>query len=127
MQWLHGIKLRLGQETQYRRPVGVLCSWADICECSHLAQSLRVEERFGHHSGFWLIFFFCSACSREGGWGEKHANSHTDLAYQGEVTRQRQTTSELKKRVSAYVILSCKESLVNFPMNFFCFVLFLDF
>lgn len=59
--------------------------------------------------------------------GEKHANSHTDLAYQGEVTRQRQTTSELKKRVSAYVILSCKESLVNFPMNFFCFVLFLDF
>jgi hypothetical protein len=40
---------------------GVLFPLADICECSHLAQSLLVQKRYGKHSG--SFFFFCFACS----------------------------------------------------------------
>jgi hypothetical protein len=35
----------------------VVCPWADICECRHLAQSLHVEESRGDHSGSFLFCF----------------------------------------------------------------------
>jgi hypothetical protein len=38
---------------------GVLCPWADIYECSHLAQRLQVEERCGDHSGSFFFILFC--------------------------------------------------------------------
>jgi hypothetical protein len=43
---------------------GVVCPWADICECRHLAQSLHVQESRGDHSGsFFFSFLFSSSCS----------------------------------------------------------------
>ena len=37
---------------------GVLCPWADICECRHLAQSLHVQESRGDPSGLFIYLFF---------------------------------------------------------------------
>jgi hypothetical protein len=98
----------------------VLCPWADIYECSHLAQRLQVKERCGDHSG---SFFFNSVLLAH--WGDRYTNCHMDLVIQGEVPQQRQISSQLKKCLSEYFILGSGELLINFPMFISLLPLFL--
>ena len=44
-----------GSGETIKKDSGVLCPWADICECRHLAQSLHVQESHGNPSGLFFL------------------------------------------------------------------------
>ena len=59
--------------------------------------------------------------------GKRHTNFHIDIDMQGDVPQKRQISSGLKTYSSEYVILSCGELLVNFPLIISLFPLFICF
>ena len=57
--------------------------------------------------------------------GKRHTNFHIDIDMQGDVPQKRQISSGLKTYSSEYVILSCGELLVIFPLIISLFPLFI--